>query len=381
MPTTTNDKPQTSSPGQQIVPTSTQNLTVRSSALVTRGLRDLARESNWIVKKVCAGQITRRSISAAGTVTAISSSGGGRAPRLVLYDIESSAPKFVLSVEGEKLAFAPYLPSAFAWSLAGRHLVAAWGAWEPALHVFDLNSRAVAGIFGKFKHFAAGLAWSDKGNYFAAAATGGQEASVRLWTVTGDASALKIKVCGEIRVHEGFEKQAYEAELSGEGDFAGYGQTVFSPDEKIVASVVEIHGEWADDSIVFADVPNIRNQIVFQVQGHISDISWTPDSSRVLYCAAGQAYKLDLATMNFHLLPFSAELCACHPHLPLCLCYSSWQKDSAKGRLFLVDLNRNEIFDEYAAEGISDLRWNVDGSVAYAMTRDGMAYIYEPSLA
>ena len=29
----------------------------------------------------------------------------------------------------------------------------------------------------------------------------------------------------------------------------------------------------------------------------------------------------------------------------------------------------------YAAEGIVDMRWSVDGSKAYAMTRDGMAYI------
>jgi WD40 repeat protein len=380
MPIKTHDKPHTISPSQQIVPPGKQNLALRSAALVTRGLRDLARESNWIVKKVCAGQITRRSISATGTVTAIASSGEGRAPRLVLYDIETSTPKFVLSVEGEKLAVAEKPHSAFAWSLAGRHLVAAWGAWEPALHLFDLNSRAVAGIFGKFTHFPFALTWSERGNYFASASSGGQESSLRLWAVSADAPAFKIKACGEVRVHEGLEKQAYESEVSGGGEFAGYGQTAFSPDEKIVASVVEIRGEWADDSIVLADVPGIRNQIVFQVQGHISDISWTPDSNRILYCAAGQAFRLDVATMNFQPLPFGAELCACHPHLPLCLCYSSWQKNSAKGTLFLVDLNRNEVFDEYAAEGIADLRWNVDGTIAYGMTGDGMAFIYEQTL-
>jgi hypothetical protein len=38
------------------------------------------------------------------------------------------------------------------------------------------------------------------------------------------------------------------------------------------------------------------------------------------------------------------------------------------------------MFDEYAAEGIVDLRWSADSSKAYAMTRDGMAYIYEPPL-
>jgi hypothetical protein len=84
--------------------------------------------------------------------------------------------------------------------------------------------------------------------------------------------------------------------------------------------------------------------------------------------------------MNFEPLPFGAELCVCHPHLPLCICYSSWLKNSAKGRLFLVDLSRMEVFDEYAAEGIVILSWNGDGSKAYAATQNGMAYIYEPTL-
>jgi hypothetical protein len=119
---------------------------------------------------------------------------------------------------------------------------------------------------------------------------------------------------------------------------------------------------------------------VFQAQGHITDLTWTPDSKQIVYCAAGQAYQLDEQSMCFESLPFGAELCVCHPHLPLCLCYSSWLKNSAKGRLFLVDLSRKTMFDEYAAEGIVDLRWSVDGSKAYAMTRDGMAYIYEPPL-
>jgi hypothetical protein len=79
-------------------------------------------------------------------------------------------------------------------------------------------------------------------------------------------------------------------------------------------------------------------------------------------------------------LPFGAELCACHPQLPLCLCFSSWLKNSAKGRLFLVDLNRLVVFDEYAAEGVVNLRWSLDGSKAYAVTADGLAYIYDPPL-
>jgi hypothetical protein len=48
--------------------------------------------------------------------------------------------------------------------------------------------------------------------------------------------------------------------------------------------------------------------------------------------------------------------------------------------LFLVDLNRLTVFDEYAAEGVVNLRWSLDGSKAYAVTADGLAYIYEPAL-
>jgi len=84
--------------------------------------------------------------------------------------------------------------------------------------------------------------------------------------------------------------------------------------------------------------------------------------------------------MFFEPLPFGAELCVCHPQLPLCVCFSSWLKNSAKGRLFLADLNRQTVFDEYAAVGVMVLRWSLDGSKAYAVTRDGMAYIYEPPL-
>ena len=181
-------------------------------------------------------------------------------------------------------------------------------------------------------------------------------------------------------VPDGFERQTYEAEFGEEGAFGGYGRTAFSPDEKILASVIEIRGDWADDSIVLADVPALRTQNVFQAQGHITDLTWTPDSRQIIYCAAGQAYSLDVESLAFEPLPFGAELCVCHPHLPLCICYSSWLKNSAKGRLFIVDLGRQTMFDEYAAEGIVDLRWSVDGSKAYAMTQDGMAYIYEPPL-
>ena len=78
-----------------------------------------------------------------------------------------------------------------------------------------------------------------------------------------------------------FERQTYEAEFGEEGAFSGYGRTAFSPDGKTLASVVEIRGDWADDSIVFADAATLAKKNVFHAQGHITDLAWTPDGSQI----------------------------------------------------------------------------------------------------
>jgi len=379
------------SPTKQIVPAASQGLAVRSSALVVRGLRDLARDSNWLIKKVFAGRSPHLAISPAGQLAAISPQ-IQRSPRpgpqrVVLYDIEMSMPMLALSVPGESPAPAADLPAAFAWSPTARYLVAAWSAWQPQLHCFDLQGKMLLGTFGEYRQFPNSICWSDTGKYFAAASSGGTAASMRLWQMdrldvaAGATQGLLNKApAGEVGVPNSVEPQQYGEEFAEEGAFRGYGRTAFSPNEHLLATVVEIQGDWADDSIAIFDVPGLRNQLAFGAQGHITDLTWTPDSRQIIYCAAGQAYRLEVESMFFEPLPFGAELCVCHPHLPLCVCFSSWLKNSAKGRLFLADLSRQTVFDEYAAEGVVDLRWSLDGSKAYAVTRDGMAYIYEPPL-
>jgi WD40 repeat protein len=287
-------------------------------------------------------------------------------------------------VPNESSVTIPDMPALFAWSPTAHYLVAAWGAWKPQLHLFDLRGKMFVGTFGEYRNVPQCLAWSDTGKFFAAASNGAKGAALRVWEANGESPSAPNPLFqppkGEIGVPEGIEPQQYGEEFAEEAAFRGYGRTAFSPDEKSLASVVEFQGDWADDSIVLLDVPTLRKQNAFDAQGHITDLTWTPDSRQVVYCAAGQAYRLDTRTLDFEPLPFGAELCACHPHLPLCVCFSSWLKNSAKGRLFLADLSRQSVFDEYAAEGVVDLRWSLDGSKAYAVTRDGMAYIYEPPL-
>jgi WD40 repeat protein len=282
----------------------------------------------------------------------------------------------------------PSLPAAFAWSPTADNLVAAWGGWLPELHVFDLRGKVFLGGFGDFQSFPSCMTWSDTGNYFAAASRGRGKAGLRLWPVSHQSPAAMPFAADPVAEfaapganEDWIEAEAIDTESSDEGAFSGFGRTAISPDESTVASVVEIQGEWADDLIVLLDVPKLGRRQLIPAQGHITDIAWTPDSRKLIYCSAGQAYRLsDAQPGEPEALPFGAELCACHPQLPLCLCFSSWLKNSAKGRLFLVDLNGLRVFDEYAAEGVVDIRWSLDGSKAYAVTANGLAYIYDPPL-
>lgn len=381
------------SSAKQIVPAPSQALAVRSAAIVARGLRDLARESNWLVKKVFTARSSHLAISPAGQVCALSPLVRQDTERIALYDIELGVPSLALAAPGEPGLCPPGMPAAFAWSPTARHLVAAWGAWQPKLHVFDLHGKMYLGAFGEFSNFPSHLAWSDTGKYFVAAAAEGREALLHLWRAVpespgampfgGDPAAeLSVPQCSawpDWQELQSLDEESAADSADGSA-LSGFGRCAFSPDERMLASVVEIEGEWADDSIAFLDVPALRRQNVFHAQGHITDLAWTFDSRRLVYCAAGQASILAADTMESAPLPFGAELCACHPQLPLALFFSSWLKNSAKGRLFLVDLDRLTAFDEHAAEDVADLRWGLDGSKAYAVTSSGLAYLYEPPL-
>lgn len=385
---------------QQIVAASRQTLAVRSAALVARGLRELSRESNWLVKKVFSGRAAHLAVSPTGQVCAVSPLVRQGAESVTLHDIELGMALLALPVPGAKGNAPAGQPAVFAWSPTGRHLVAAWGGWPRELHAFDVDAKMYLGAFGGFEAFPSALVWSEPGNYFAASSSGGSDARVRLWEASAknaDGMLFSVAPSGELTLAECSGWAEWREAVASGGDGApssataddgfdddarigGFGRAEFSPDESGLACVVEIEGEWADDSIAILEAPSLRKQNVFHAQGHITDLSWTYDSREIVFCAAGQASRLAADTMQPEPLPFGAELCACHPQLPICVCFSSWLKNSAKGRLFLVDLKRLKIFDEYAAEGVVDLRWSADGAKAYAVTSDGLAYLYEPPL-
>jgi len=372
---------------KQIVHAPSRGLAVRSAAIVTRGLRDLTRDSNWLVQRVFSGHASHLGVSPAGQVCAVSY--GGRLEQMSLYQIEGSSTGIVLSVPGESGERLKEAPAALACSPTGRYLVAAWGAWPPDLHSFDLQAKIFLGKFGKFSAFPSALAWSDNGKYFAAASARNCDGILRLWAAPAaqqgdrhfaDPPAAELALADVTPLIQRSEHSIPGGIPCDEAAAAGFGRLAFRPSGDTLAAAVEIEGEWADDAIVFLAVPTLAARGASLVQGHVTDMSWNFDGSQLIFCSAGQAYRLLAAAKEPVALPFGAELCVCHPHLPLCLCFSSWLKNSAKGRVFLADLNHLTVLDEHTASGIADLRWSLDGSKAYAVTSDGLAYIYEPPI-
>ncbi|HKS65607.1 MAG TPA: hypothetical protein VJR26_00085 [Candidatus Acidoferrales bacterium] len=364
-------------------------LTVRSAALIARGLRDLARDANWLTTKIFAGVSPHVAISSRGQVCAVGPHKKGEPQRLVVYDLGGDGPALALTVPNEAMSFGSQLASraAFAWSPSGQFLVAAWGLWEPALHLFDMHGKMFVEMFGEFAQFPRHITWSTLGRYFALAGNG-NNGSLELWTAQPMSTVLvgpalkrigppdlSPPQAGNAEGPEGSSNAPADAEI-----FAGYGRLAFSANECLLAAVVEINGEWADDLILLADLPGFQQRSLIPAQGHITDLTWTPNSRQILYCAAGQAFrvKVDAEAPESEPLPFGAELISCHPHRPLCVCFSSWLKNSAKGRLFLVNLDTMETLDEHPAENVADLRWSSDAAKAYAVTRDGLAFTYEP---
>jgi WD40 repeat protein len=366
---------------RELARTGTTALALRSAALVRRGLRDLARDSNWLVRKVFQGPVSHAAVSPDGQVCILSNQIRYGAQSLTLFDVERCVPTLTLSLTPQPETPVS-LQARFAWSPDGRYLIGAWGTQPGPVQLFDLQAKMLAGTFGRFSRVPSDITWSPSGS-LVASASGGDNPSLDLWKLdlqraaAADAAANQIQ---RLRVPEWIRAQIAETNSGEPGTFSGYGRTVFSPDEKSLAAVVEIGGEWADDLVLFVDADTFQKKAVFEAQGRVTDLAWSNDGNRLVYCSAGQAYGIDPLSAECTPLPFGGEQCAWHPHLPVCLFFSSWLRSSAKGRLFLADMNSIKVFDEYPAEGILDLRWSLDGSKAYAITSDGLAYCYEPEL-
>lgn len=363
---------------QGIARSQSNAITVLSSSLVLRGLREFPHASRWSVRQAFSASGAYVGISPAGRAAFYSAETRQSSQRIEFADLELSGPSTNSVVPDEPFIAHPDFPAAFAWSPNGKQLVSVSGAWQPELHLFDAQTEAFLGRFGPYRVYPTHLCWSPAGQYFAAASNGSEKSKLTLW-VPGDSAERFEPVC-EMDQRTFTDTEAFAEAQEEQGNFYGFGAMAFRPDEKLLASVLEFDGDWSDDSVILLRVPTLEIAGRFETTGQVTQLSWSSDGQRLIFCASGQVYSLDPNRGVIDSLPFAAEMCECHPSLPQCGFYNSWLKNAAAGRVFIADLQNNAILDECRAEGIADIRWSNDGRRFYAITGNGVAYLFDSPL-
>lgn len=361
---------------QEIIPSPARALTVLSSSLVLRGLRELPQTPRWNVRQVFAQHHTRLAISSQGRIAAYSAETPELSQCVEIADAELSGRPKRITVPGESRVTQANCPAAFAWNPTGKIFAAASDLWQPELHLFEATEAKFAGRFGAFHVCPTHLCWSESGKYLVVSSDGSEKAKLALWR-SGDAPE-QFQSLGELDSNISAENSTADDD---QGSFFGFGSVAFRPDEKVLAAVLELDGEWSDDAVLLLRVPTLEISTRLEASGQVTQISWSSDVRRLIFCASGQACSADPRSGAITSLPFAAEMCQCHPSRPLCAFYNSWSKNSAAARIFIVDLQRNSVIDECRADGIADIRWSDDGRTLYCVARDGMAYLFDCPLS
>jgi WD40 repeat protein len=361
----------------EIVTRKTQSLAVRTATLVRRGLRDLTVETHWRVRKVAAARHGSVAVSPFGKMAALETPQSGRGISLAVEDLESETAPEYLPIAPESVLAAGLGVSSVRWSPDGRYILAASPDWDPEAHLFDVDLQGLLRTF-PIPSLDDSFAWSPDGNLFGLASAA--DCSVNIWLCHNAAPALDEVPHGSLDPSLAIRNDSAEAEPGEITVLAGFGPMAFSTASKLVAVALRFPEEWADDHILLAGAPTLNTGTIVPIQGNATDMSWDARGENLIYCAGGKVFAANLASRAIAPLPFNAEICRCHPILPICACYSSWLKDSANGRLFITEMRTGRTLDECDAEGVLDLCWSVDGERVYAVTRDGLAYIYDHSL-
>jgi WD40 repeat protein len=361
-----------------IVPRRPRAFAVRTAALIRRGIRDIGRESNWLEKRVFSGRRACTAVSASGKVSVFLGTGNSGTLRLAIYDLDSQIAADSLAEPIAKHDNPSDPVSSLAWSPTGRILLAASKMSANQLQIFDAATKTHLDTFNVPDLPNAAFAWSPDGNLFSAAFA--VDRTLRVWNCDSELPALASIPIGSLDVTPSLAAVAIGDSTADDVVFAGFGPMAFDPDGTQVALALKCAGDWADDFLLVAAMPSMRRNLFVPVHGNITAITWSADGRTLIYCAGGRAFAVPEGSLEACPLPFTAELARCHPTRPICACYSSWLKNASKGRLFIADLREGRILDEHSAEGVVDICWSYDTQQAYAVTHDGLAYVFERTL-
>ena len=359
---------------REIVANRSKAITVLSSSLVLRGLREFPHNPKWRVRQAFPEPRQFLSISQRGYVAVYNSEERAHSQDILIYDLELSWLPTALTLPGEAEAADDAAGASLGWSPSGKSLVVASGASPRELYLFDAYSQKFCGRFGKFEIVPDFLCWSGSAKLFAACSHGSEKGSLQLWKAGENLKQFHL-------VREAyatsFDQQSNDEDLGDQGKTWGFGCAAFRPDDKMMAAVLENDGEWSDDSILLLRVPSLDSIARIEAAGHVTGLTWSRDGKQLLFCASGQAYICDAEGNGASSLPFAAELCCFHPTQPLCAFYNSLLKSSEKGRIFVANSRGMNVIDECTAEGVLDLQWSADGRMLYAVAQDGSAFLYE----
>jgi WD40 repeat protein len=364
-------------PTAEIVTRKTQSLAVRTATLVRRGIRDLAVETHWRARKVSSARHGAVAVSAFGRMAALEVAAARSRVSLTVEDLEEGSEVESLPLAIESVAEAGLGISVARWSPDGRYLLVASPDWNPEAHLFDVELRSCLRTY-PIPSLDDSFAWSPNGNLFGLASAA--DCSVNIWVCRNAAPQLDETPDGSLDPSLAIRNDSAEAQPDDVAVLSGFGPMAFSSVSGLVAVALRFPEEWADDHILLAAARSLASGTIVPIQGNATDMSWDARGENLIFCAGGKVFAANLASRSIIPLPFNAEICRCHPILPICACYSSWLKDSANGRLFITEARTGRVIDECDAEGVVDLCWSVDGERVYAVTRDGLAYIYDHSL-
>ncbi len=331
-----------------------------SSALISRGLRDLANLSKWSVRQVWSGG-GRASVSRFGQVAVWSSDVFGR---VLIFD-PGSRDSLKFTLEDNRLTPRTDVVvsiSVLAWSPDGSMLVMAEnsyaeGATEISRHqvvLFNVRTRDIHILRPASQYrWSYSPQWSGSGRYVAVGRCFDSGEPIILWSFDNnravDCWVADQSLCESI-----------------------VWCAAFSPDERRLAALAT--AENSRSVLLILQVPSLKLIKRIELSFNPTSVNWQSDKKTLVLAGSlgsGATGSFDLDTEQLVILPFdSSEFTCCHPN-------KSIAAFANRERITIGDLSHGTILGDQALDAdeiIHDMSWSADGTMVSAVSNLGRVY-------